>query len=194
MSTDSPEYRDPSPVTSRWTTTPKPLPLGVPFADRVGVREIPWRTAELLYEHHHSYLPSVRTSGAFVHHGIYLDGNIVGAITWGAHPTEHDLHGYPPDERAEVARVCIAINMANLASCSMAKSQRTFMEEIGREKGIGLLVTYVREDFLGSMFAALEGLGWETDGEPRNGPAPANRPKRDIHDYGKRRWVCEVGL
>jgi len=182
---------DPSPVIGRWTSTPAPLPLGVRFADRVTIREIPWRTADLIYTHHHSYLPQDRTPGSLAHHGIYFDGHIVGAITWGAHPTEHDLHGYAPAERAEVARVCLGIDMPNLASCAMAKSQTMFMDAVGRERGTGLLVTYVREDYAGSMFAALAGRGWERDGI-RNGSAPSNRPTRDIHSYGKERWICEV--
>lgn len=185
------ERKNPSPITTPWTSTPKPLPIGIRFADRVTVRDIPWKTADLVYDHHHSYLPYDRTSGGLSHHGIYFDGSLVGAITWGAHPTEHDIHGYEPDERAEVARVCVGIEMANLASCSMAKSQDKFMREVGREKDIGLLVTYVREDYEGSMFAALAGKGWTEDGV-RKGPAPSNRPDRDIHNYGKIRWICEV--
>jgi hypothetical protein len=54
-----------------------------------------------------------------------------------------------------------------------------------------MLVTYVREDYEGSMFAALAGKGWERDGHS-TGHAPVNRQKHDIHNWDKTRWVCEL--
>jgi len=71
----------------------------------------------------------------------------------------------------------------------MSKAQDKYTEE--RANGIELLVTYIREDFKGSMFKALAGKGWEYEGESEGQP-PGNRETRDIHDWDKQRWVCEL--
>lgn len=179
---DSPQ----SPVYGGFANPPKPLPLGVPFSDRVVIREIDRRSANRMYESHHSYLPRGRQG---YHYGVYFDEHLVGAITFDAWPSSSEIQGHPSSEIREVARVCIAYDMPNLASCAMSKTQDKFVRE--RCDGIELLVTYVREDYHGSMFKALRGKGWEVDGHS-TGHAPGNRQKYDIHDYDKQRWVCEI--
>jgi len=175
-----------SPVYGGFANPPATIPLGVPISDRVEIREIGRRTADRLYAAHHSYLPRGRQG---YHYGVYFDDRIVGAITFDAWPSQSKIRGHPSAEIREVARVCIAHDTPNLASCAMAKAQDKFVEE--RCEGIELLVTYVREDYHGSMFRALRGKGWEVDGHSK-GHAPGNRQKYEIHDYDKQRWVCEL--
>jgi len=54
-----------------------------------------------------------------------------------------------------------------------------------------MLVTYVRDDYKGSMFEALSGLGWEYDSYSK-ARQPGNKPSREIYDYDKKRYVCMV--
>jgi hypothetical protein len=70
----------------------------------------------------------------------------------------------------------------------MSKAQDKFVAE---HDNFELLVTYIREDYKGSMFAALSGKGWEYEGESKGMP-PGNRETKEIHDWDKQRWVCEV--
>jgi len=175
-----------SPVYGGFSNPPATLPLGISFSDRVLIRDIDRRTANRMYRSHHSYLARGRQG---YHYGVYLDDKIVGAITFDAWPSQSEIRGHPSSEIREVARVCIAHDTPNLASCAMAKAQDTFLDERG--EGIELLVTYVREDYKASMFKALRGKGWEYDGHSK-GHAPGNRQKHDIHNWDKERWVCEV--
>jgi len=182
-----------SPVYDGFATPPPTYPLGMPIADRVSLRTIDRRTANRMYEAHHSYLARGRQG---YHYGVYLDDEIVGAITFDAWPSQSSIRGYESREIKEVARVCIANDTPNLASCAMSMAQDKFVLErpdndTAETTPLNLLVTYVREDYQGSMFAALAGKGWERDGHS-TGHAPGNRQKHEIHNWDKERWVCEL--
>jgi len=173
-----------SPIYGGFASPPPTLPLGVSFSDRVDVKTINRRTADRLYEAHHSYLPRGRCGW---HYGVYFDGSIVGAISFDNWPSQSTIRGYESKDIYEVSRVCIDHDTPNLASCAMAKAQDAFLGS----RNCDLLVTYVREDYKGSMFAALAGKGWEVDGHSKGHP-PGNRQKHEIHEYDKTRWVCEL--
>jgi len=175
-----------SPVYDGFSDPPPTLPLGVPIADRVSVRKVDRRTADRMYSEHHSYLPTGRCGW---HYGVYFDESIVGAISFDNWPSIGSIRGHESDTIREVSRVCIAHDTPNLASCAMARAQDTFLDDHG--DGVKLLVTYIREDFEGSMFAALAGKGWEFEGWSEGRP-PGNREVREIHNYDKKRWVCDV--
>jgi len=182
-----------SPVYDGFATPPPTYPLGMPITDRVSLQTIDRRTADRMYETHHSYISRGRKG---YHYGVYLDGEIVGAITFDAWPSQSSIRGYESREIKEVARVCIANDTPNLASCAMSMAQDKFVSErpdndTAETTPLNLLVTYVREDYQGSMFAALAGKGWERDGHS-TGHAPGNRQKHEIHNWDKERWVCEL--
>ncbi len=174
------------PIHGAFSNPPPSYPLGWSIADRVEIKSIRRRAADTIYKAHHSYLAQGRQG---YHYGVYLDGETVGAITFDAWPSQSQIRGRQSAKIREVARVCIANDTPNLASCAMAKAQDKFLEE--RAEGIELLVTYVREDYEGTMFKALKSKGWERDGHSK-GHAPGNRKKHEIHDWDKERWVCEL--
>lgn len=180
-----------SPVEDGLVAPPASLPLGVSFSDRVTIDEIDYHTSKAIYEEHHSYMPSGRGPGTPTHHGIYLDGRLVGAISYSYLFCSSPIAGVPSDKYMEVSRVCVALDMPNLASCAMAKSQEKFAREYAAENDIELLVTYVREDYEGSMFAALKDKGWKIDGVSEGHQTP-NRPDTEIREYDKVRWVCPL--
>ena len=182
-----------SPVTGGFATPPASYPLGVSISDKVSVKRIDRRTADRMYQTHHSYLTRGRKG---YHYGVYLDGDIVGAVTFDAWPSQSEIRGYKSREIKEVARVCIVNETSNLASCAMAKAQDRFVSDrpdndTAEDTPLSLLVTYVREDYEGSMFAALAGKGWERDGHS-TAHAPGNRQKHEIHNWDKERWVCPL--
>ena len=192
MSVDDPDgVACQCPIHGYFADKPSTLPLGVPFADRVSIRSIPFDVAGEIYRSHHSYLPTERTSGAPVHHGIYLDDSLVGAVTYAYMLCSDPIAGVEPEHVAEVARVCIGVDMPNLASCSMAKSQQKFADEYATENDIRLLTTYVKEGYTGAMFDSLRGLGWRPDGESTPSSA-GNRPDTAIRAETKTRWVCPL--
>lgn len=178
------------PVTNGFSDPPKPYPLGFPIKDKVTVQEVRPRIANNVHRVHHSYVDSGRNS--MVHHGIFLQDSLVGAISYAYMLSSEPIHGYESDEYVEVARVTVANDTPNLASCAMAQSQKQFVQEYVDDKDIGMLVTYIHEDWKGSMFAALEGLGWHHDGHVANGHQAGNRTEREIREYDKKRWVCEL--
>jgi hypothetical protein len=175
-----------SPVYDGFATPPATYPLGVSISDKISIKKIDERTATKLYECHHSYIPRGR---AGTHHGIYLDGAIVGAISYSAYPSSASIYGYTSENIREFSRVCIAHDTPNLASCSMSKSQDKYIKQRGDE--FELLVTFIREDYKGSMFKALRGKGWEYHGHSE-GKQPGNSPNQDIYDHDKERWVCQI--
>lgn len=175
-----------SPIYDGFATPPPTYPLGVPIAEKVSIKPIDRRTADRVYKAHHSYLPRGRCGW---HYGIYFEGAIVGAVSFDNWPSQSTIRGFESAEIREVSRVCVAHDTPNLASCAMSKAQDRFVEEHG--DGVEMLVTYVREDYKGSMFAALRGKGWERDGNSAGHP-PGNREKHEIHDWDKERWVCEL--
>lgn len=174
--------------------TSKALPLGVSFADRVSVESIPDHLANRIYERHHSYLGALHRVGNHATHGIRLDDDLVGAVTYGPLRSTSEIAGFGPDEYVEVSRVCVAVPMPNLASAGMAASQDRFVRDVARPEGIRLLVSYVVEGYEGSMFAALRGKGWRFDEHrPPSNPS-GNRAARPIHRLAKDRWVCELDV
>ena len=174
------------PITEGFGTQPPTYGLGWSISDRVDIEPIKRRTADAIYENHHSYIQRGRQGW---HYGVMLDCGLVGAITFDAWPSQSTIRGYESAQIREVARVCIVNNTPNLASCAMAKAQDLFLAKRGN--GIELLVTYVREDYDGTMFHALKSKGWEQDGNSV-GHAPGNRSKHEIHNWDKERWVCEL--
>ncbi|MHC3382228.1 hypothetical protein ACYJ11_21355, partial [Haloarcula sp. H-GB5] len=60
---------------------PFTAPLGIRFADHVGVEPIDRETAAAVYEAHHSYMGSL-PSVNLAHHGLYFQDSLVGAITY----------------------------------------------------------------------------------------------------------------
>jgi len=174
-------------INNGFSNPAKPLPLGVSFSDRVSIKQIDKRTAHLVYKHHHSYMDGGNPSSSAVH-GVYLDDRLVGAISYGYMLASEDIHGIPSDKYMSVSRVCIAIDMPNLASCAMAKSKDLFAKQTAQNEDIELLVTYVREDYDGTMFDALD--DWEYNGHIAKGHQAGNRSESGIRDYDKRRYVC----
>ena len=178
------------PITEGFGTQPPAYALGIPIAKRVEIEPIKRRTADAIYENHHSYIPRGRQGW---HYGVMLDGELVGAITFDAWPSQSEIRGYKSAKIREVARVCIVNETPNLASCAMAKAQDKFLADRG--EGIELLITYVREGWNGTMFAALKSKGWERDTvvEGKNrGPHHGESEIHDIYKADKERWVCEL--
>jgi len=178
------------PIKCGFDTTPDPYPLGWPISDKVSVEPIRKQLANQVHVAHHSYVSTPRKN-AVVNHGIFLDGSLVGAVSYAYLLASSPICGYDSDEYIEVARVTIAIDMPNLASCAMAASQDLFTDTYAADHGIGLLVTYVHEDYEGTMFAALKSKGWEQDRHVE-GRQAGNRPDNSIRDVDKYRWVCEL--
>ncbi len=178
------------PIQAGFSRTPKPYPLGLPISGKVGIEPIKKRTANAIHQQYHSYISTERHNSV-VNHGIMVDGELVGAISYAYLLCSSDIAGYPSDEYLEVARVTVGLDMANLASCAMAKSQDKFAETYARRNGINLLVTYVHEDWDGTMFKALRGKGWTHDGTAE-GQQAGNRADNDIRDVDKDRWVCKL--
>lgn len=179
-----------SPIESGFSNPPKRLPLGISISDRVETKPIRASLANKVHTAHHSYVASGRNG--VVHHGIFLDSELVGAITYSYMLASEPIHGYESDEYIEVSRVTVANNTPNLASCAMAQSQDKFAKTYAAKNNIGLLVTYVREDYEGSMFKALEGKGWYHDGHIAIGHQAGNRTEREIREWDKKRFICEI--
>ncbi len=178
------------PIHGAFSTPPPTYPLGWKISDRVTIDTIDRRAANHIYEAHHSYLPRGRQGW---HYGVYLDSQIVGAITFDCWPSQATIRGYESSEIREVARVCIAHDTPNLASCAMAKAQDEFIQEHGN--GIELLITYIREGYDGSMFKALRGKGWEFDGVSEGNARVPHHGQSEMHEIykaDKERWVCEL--
>lgn len=179
-----------SPVYDGFASPPPTYPLGISIADKVTIKKIGRRTADRMYEAHHSYIPRGRCGW---HYGVYLDNSIVGAISFDNWPSQATIRGYESSDIIEVSRVCIAHDTPNLASCAMSKAQETFVGNY--DNNLKLLVTYVREGYEGSMFAALEGKGWEKDGTSSGkarAPHHATGEVHEIYTVDKERWVCEI--
>lgn len=165
-------------------------PLGVPFADRVLIEKIPDWQARRFYQEHHSYRPELDRV-TIENHGVILDAEIVGAITYAIPRRNDPLLGVEKDDMVEVARVCVGVDIPNLASCMLAKSQDRFLARWGVVHGVELLISMVRSDYEGSMFAGLEGKGWQHLREARSGRS-GNRDYTGIEDEDKELWVCPV--
>jgi len=179
-----------SPVYDGFSNPPPTYPLGVPIAEKVSIKQIDRRTADRMYEAHHSYLPRGRKG---YHYGVYFEESIVGAISFDRWPSQSEIRGYSSDEIIEVSRVAIAHDTANLASCAMAQTQDQFLSDF--DGGVSLLVTYVHGDYDGTMFKALRGKGWEKDGISKGAarePHHGHEKMHEIYTVDKTRWVCEL--
>jgi len=150
------------------------------------VDKIKARTANGIYDNYHSYMNGGRQGK---HYGVFLDGALVGSISFNTWPSSSKIKGYQSEQIREVVRVCIANETPNLASCAMSKAQDMYTSEIDDE--IKLLVTYVRSGYDGTMFKPLRGKGWEFD-RRMDGHQPGNHPNQDIYGYEKDRWICEL--
>jgi len=170
---------------------PPTYPLGFPFTEKLHIESIPRHIAADIYNSHHSYMPDTPTVN-LKHHGLFLDGNLTGAITY-RHPLMQSMDGIPGGKIVEVARICVAVDMPNLASAALAESQDKFIKSYCSQNGIERLVTYIREDYHGSMISALKGKGWESHGLREAGQA-SNRPEKEIREWDKERWVCDLDM
>lgn len=189
--------------------TPFVAPLGMRFEHDVHVEEIDKETAEEIYLAHHSYMGEVHDCN-IVHHGIYYQSCLVGAMTYRAPLISRLKLGVTPDggltreydesigtfivngrELVEINRICIGIPMRNLASCALAASMDHFIANMEDHRDWQWLLTFIREDHVGSMLKALYKKGWSWVGmsEPRN---PGNREVKEIHSWAKQRWVYPI--
>jgi hypothetical protein len=186
---------------------PFTAPLGLSFADDVSASPITAEAAGSIYDAHHAYistLPAVNID----HHGLYFQGQLVGAITYRtplgtrklffddddrllARPrSELDIESLPaglrPTARSivpcveetavtstdvvggreivEVARICIGVDMPNLASAALAASQEHFVQSDACSDDTDYLLTFVRADYQASMVRALRDKGWTCTG------------------------------
>jgi len=178
------------PLTAGFSQPPEPYPLGWPIKEKVKIHPIRKRLANDIHTQHHSYIDTDRHNSV-VNHGIFVDGKLSGAVTYAYLLCSSAICGYESDEYLEVARVTVGIDMPNLASCAMARSQERFRDTYAATNDIRLLVTYVHEDWSGSMFKALRDKGWRFDGWSE-GHQAGNRADNDIRDVDKKRWVCEL--
>jgi hypothetical protein len=144
-----------------------------------------------------------------VHHGIFFDGYLMGCVTyrfplmrwlnWNESSNRPASEDDSPVETkklsagdiVEVARICVGVDMPNLASAGFARSVEKFVTEYARPNGIRVLLTFVREGYGGSMIAALADKGWSTDGI-RQGKQAGNRRELEIRDADKTRWFYTV--
>lgn len=97
------------------------------------------------------------------------------------------------DHFVSAARICIGVDMANLASASLAHSQEQFVvdDECGGEDDIEYLLTFVRADFDGTMIRALRDKGWTCVGWTRPTQA-SNRQDMEIREHRKWVFMCPV--
>ncbi|MFD1643460.1 hypothetical protein [Halohasta litorea] len=95
------------------------------------------------------------------------------------------------DKFAEANRICIGVKMANLASCSLAASQETFVDSEACPDSVEYLITFVRADFEGSMIKALRTKGWQCLGWSIPKQA-SNRDYKAIRDRYKWVFACPV--
>lgn len=188
------------------------LPRGIDFADRVTVAPINPSTAGEIYEAHHSYKPEMpNVTFDDGNHGIYVGDHLVGAISYNYHiinklklyiednnsfhrndsrGSDEDKHILMGNRFAHVARICIGVDMHNLASCALAKSQEYFVENT--DKDVDFLLTFIRGDHVGSMLKALNDKGWQLTGHTRSSTGSGNREETDIHNWTKQRWLCAI--
>jgi hypothetical protein len=94
------------------------------------------------------------------------------------------------DEFVEANRICIGERMANLASCSLAKSQETFVQSQASPE-FKYFVTYVMSEYSASMIRALKDKGWTCVGwSPPS--SSSNREEKEIQKKFKWCFLCPV--
>jgi hypothetical protein len=143
-----------------------------------------------IYKAHHTYLPSTPKVNK-THHGLYLGNSLIGAVSY-RYPHMSEMLGIQGGDIMEVARVCIAVDMPNLASCAFAKSFKRFIREDARPNGIKCVVTFVKDDgYDGTMLRALQDMGWQLNGISE-GSQPGNRANAAIHNHDKQRWIFNI--
>lgn len=96
-------------------------------------------------------------------------------------------------EIMELNRICIGVDMPNLASAGVARCQERFLESDCCPEDIQFFMTMVRADFDASMIRALRGKGW-TLRSVSTPSEPGNRELKDIHDEYKWVWVCPAAV
>jgi len=92
-------------------------------------------------------------------------------------------------EIVELNRICIGVDMPNLASAGVAQCQEEFLQSDDCPGDIRYYMTMVRSDFDASMIRALRGKGW-TLRSVSTPSEPGNRESKKIHNEYKWVWVC----
>ncbi|QLH82382.1 hypothetical protein [Halosimplex pelagicum] len=111
-------------------------------------------------------------------------------------PTEDEIvesEVFGGTEIIELNRICIGVDMPNLASCGLAQSQDRFLESSSCPSDTEYFLTLVRADFDASMIKALADRGWtlRSISEPTEA---GNREHKTIHDEYKWVWICPVDI
>lgn len=93
----------------------------------------------------------------------------------------------------ELNRICIGVDMPNLASCGLARSQDRFLQSSNCPSDTEFFLTLVRADFDASMIKALAKRGWtlRSVSEPTEA---GNREHKQINDEYKWVYVCPVSI
>jgi hypothetical protein len=109
-------------------------------------------------------------------------------------PTENDItrsEVLGGTEIMEINRICIGVDMPNLASCGLAQSQDRFLRSSNCPADTKFFLTLVRADFDASMIKALADRGWtlRSISEPTSA---GNRSHKAINDKYKWVWICPV--
>jgi len=92
------------------------------------------------------------------------------------------------DTIVEAARICLGVQMPNLASAGLARAQERFVRDHADED-VRFLLTWVRADFDGAMIRALRDKGWTCTGYREPGQA-SNREDKPIRERFKWRFLC----
>lgn len=92
-------------------------------------------------------------------------------------------------EIVELNRICIGVDMPNLASAGVSRCQEKFLQSESCPNDVRYFMTMVRADFDASMIRALRGKGW-TLRSVSTPSEPGNRESKDIHDEFKWVWIC----
>lgn len=91
----------------------------------------------------------------------------------------------------EMNRICIGVDMPNLASAGLARSQDRFLNSDSCPEDTEHFLTLVRADFDASMIKALADRGWtlRSISEPTEA---GNRDHKEINDRHKWVYICPV--
>lgn len=107
--------------------------------------------------------------------------------------TENDIDDvkvFIGDTIVEVARICIGVDMRNLASAALALSQERFVEGENCSEN-NFLLTFVRADYDATMVRALLDKGWRCVGWTRPSQA-GNRENKEIRNHRKWTFLCPI--
>jgi hypothetical protein len=111
-------------------------------------------------------------------------------------PTEDEIarsEVFGGTEIMELNRICIGVDMPNLASCGLARSQDRFLQSSNCPSDTEFFLTLVRADFDASMIKALADRGWtlRSVSEPTKA---GNREHKTINDEYKWVYVCPIDV